>query len=437
MSYKFTFLLVLVTAVIAFVVYVTEIQENIKNELLIDETAVLKDFNSSEIDSFWVQFYDRITKIEKNDNKWFISEPITEEGDQKYISDYIIRLKNLKKTKKYSEPNFENDIFGLSEDIHKIRIFFQDKELYINIGNDTPTGKYFYFTINDTSAVYGDKSLMKYDLLKDVYDFRKKDVFPNIDAEYVSKIELYENEGKAEIYKNKTNVWMIKTEKYLDKANEEIISAMLETAKKAEIKRFYDDDIEAVFEKGKLDKSENKIAISYNNQNIELEFGRKIAMNYYCSRNINGSREKIFEVFQDVHHNLIRDFSELRYPFLFDISDSLKEVTIKKNEEEKSLIIIDSLNFDGDFDNKKARILYSSLKKTILHRIEDLSEEEKSVKNSETPFILIEAEYTSGRNQRVEIFTKDEDFVLNSYGRRNISAYLYYENFIETLKILK
>ncbi|MFP4498793.1 MAG: DUF4340 domain-containing protein [Vulcanimicrobiota bacterium] len=145
--------------------------------------------------SFYKTEPDTEIVFEKKDNNWFITEPINTSGNRNVIETFIAAVATLKIEEEVEEKAEELAKYGLKEPVYEIALTTEGKKHEILLGARTVDLKYFYAKTPESPRVFLVSTAFKYNLDKNITDFRDLSVV-NTPYKEIKRVILKDNNDR-------------------------------------------------------------------------------------------------------------------------------------------------------------------------------------------------------------------------------------------------
>lgn len=321
-------LLLFVVLIIIFIYYFYEIKSTPRKEKKKQESKKIFLIEKEKIKSIIINNEDKKIELVNLNGLWVIKDK-NYECDKNEIETLFNKLLSLEIDRNLGEVENLSQ-YGLDNTNKFIEITYNGTKLILYIGDQTPSGSYFYVS-KDRKNVF---LVYKWDLNsiieKNIFDFRDKRIIPSD----LAKTDIEEIEIKKDkisyILKKEIDKWFIEFP-LKDLSDKEKIENILEKIINGKVKSFEEEKKEK--ECG-LDKPKITILLKTKNNQYFLYFGKKFDDAYYCKNSLKGY---IFLVGKDILENIPDEISQLREKKLFDfnVSDVIGFSIIKNGKELK------------------------------------------------------------------------------------------------------
>lgn len=282
--------------------------------------------NKNEINSLFIKNGNKEIEIFKKDQNWIIKDK-NYECDKNEVETLINKISSLE---------FEREIESVSDfsqygldNPDKIIKFQQNGEKYIlYIGNESPTGSYFYVTKDKIGLFLVYKWDLNNILEKEIFDLRDKRIIPiDIPKTDIEEIEFKEEKRLISLI-NKGNEWYI-CHPIEDLASKEKVEKIIENIIDGKVKSFEEEKKEK--ECG-LEKPKAILRIKVKTNEYFLYIGKKKDELYYAK---NSCKPYIFLIEDKILKDIPEEINDLRERKLFDFDISeVSEIIITKEGKE-------------------------------------------------------------------------------------------------------
>ena len=268
----------------------------------------------------------------KEKDKWMIEKPEKLDGDKEEIENVIKTVIELEKEREIGEVENLNS-FGLEKPVKKIVVGEDGKRYMVFIGDENPSGSYYYAT-SDRKKVF---LISKWDvddvLKKKVFDLRDKRIIPaEIEKEKIEKIEVKRKKLKF-VCKREKERWNL-VYPVSDWADETKVEDIVDEIIDGKIKSFEKEKKSLTFYK--LKKPEIEIKIECSGKTYSLFIGKKQDGLYYAK---NSLKPYIFSIDKSVVETLPEKLIDIRDRDVFKFNSSdVKEITVERGKEKFTLL---------------------------------------------------------------------------------------------------
>lgn len=275
---------------------------------------------------------EKFIECRKEKNKWLIENPEKLDGDKEEIENAVKTVIEIEKEREIGEVENLNS-FGLEKPVKKIIIGENGKRYMVFIGDENPSGSYYYAT-SDRKKIF---LISKWDiedvLKKKVFDLRDKRIIPvEIEREKIKKIEVKRKKLKFVCKKEKERWNLIYP--VSDWADESKVEDIIYEVIDGKIKSFEREKKSLTFYK--LKKPEIEIKIKYSGKTYSLFIGKKHDGLYYAR---NSVKPYIFSIDKSVVETLPERLIDIRDKDIFKfISSDVEEITVEREKEKFTLL---------------------------------------------------------------------------------------------------
>jgi len=270
----------------------------------------------------------RKIEIVNSNGTWIIKDK-NYECDKNEVENLINKISSLEIERNLGEvENLEQ--YGLEDLSRFIEVVQNGKKFKLYIGDETPSGNYFYVTRDKKEILLVYKWDLNVILEKDIFELRDKRILPiDITKNDIEEIEI-KKDKISYLVRRKGEIWNIENP-LKDWAEKEKIEDLIEKIIDGKVKKYEEEKKEK--ECG-LEKPKITIKIKDKTNQYFLHFGKKENDLYYAK---NSQRPYIFLVEKDIIEKIPDEINQLREKKLFDfvVSDVCEFSIIKKDKELK------------------------------------------------------------------------------------------------------
>lgn len=204
-------------------------------------------FSQDDVVEFWIwKAGEETLRLEKEQDEWFLKEPLKVKGDEKAIADM---LKNITTARKdgvlfeKAEPAKLKEL-GLDNPKHKMGIKTASIQMEISFGFKGPTHNVAYAILKGDSRVYRLHSDIASEARKTLYDLRDK-IILGFEPMKVIKIEIERPGKRMVIEQSLQGKWDIKKPETGPASLERVLETLYRV-KESKIKAFIEGETQAL-----------------------------------------------------------------------------------------------------------------------------------------------------------------------------------------------
>ncbi len=280
------------------------------------------------------------TVLEKGaDGNWKLTAPEPLAADQNAVSSLVSTVAELESNRLIEEKAADLSPYGLSQPA--VEVIAQRKEggnIKLLIGDETPTGSYYFAKLDNDPRVFTMASWNKTSIDKTPWDLRDKRLL-TFDSDKLTRVELTAKNQTVEVGKNAKNEWQIVKPRPLraDGGNVEQLVSRLRDAKMDS--NMSDKERREAASKFAKAKKVSLVRVTDAAGTQELEV-RKSGDDYYAKSSVV---EGVYKISSYVGEGLDKGLEDLRNKKLFDfgwnepnrieIRDGDKHLSFEKSGE--------------------------------------------------------------------------------------------------------
>ncbi|MCM8809068.1 MAG: DUF4340 domain-containing protein [Candidatus Omnitrophica bacterium] len=293
-----------------------------------DEKKVFA-FEKEKIKFILIKNQDREIAIEKNASGIWIIKGKNYECDRDEVESLINKITLLEIERNIGKVD-DLGIYGLLTTEKKIEINYDGEKQTLYIGDETPSGSYFYTTINKNDVFLVYKWDLNNILERKEFDLRDKRIIPtDIHKSDIEQIEI-KKEKLVYLFKKYGEKWYIENP-IKDLASEEQIEKIIENLIERKINSFEE---KKNLKQCGLENPKIIFRIKVRDKEYFVYLGEKELDKYYSK---NSLKPYIFLVDDRIVEDIPENIDDLRERKIFDIniSDVVEFSIVKKDKELK------------------------------------------------------------------------------------------------------
>jgi hypothetical protein len=242
MRYKSSLILLVLVILLGLYLYLIELPGQKAKQQEEERTQKIANFEPDEAIGLYLSYPKRpagqeILLEKDSENKWQIVKPITFPADQSGVQGLLSSIGSMKMERVVEEKAQDLKIYGLDQPEIKVSVKLKDHEEHLLFGDSAPVGSTMYVMRSGEDIVRLTDQFYKTSLTKTVTDLRKKEVL-DLDPQSVKQLTL-QYSGQAFVLTKEDGRWWIKKPSVF-RADDEVISDMLEFLKRLRAKDFVD-----------------------------------------------------------------------------------------------------------------------------------------------------------------------------------------------------